>query len=68
MEGRYANTFKIGYNAVEFLIDFGQYQPDKEEEIFFFRVVTSPKYAKHLSNILKHVIDGYENKYNQIED
>lgn len=28
LEGRYANTFKVGHNAFEFLVDFGQVDPE----------------------------------------
>lgn len=67
LEGRYANTFEIGYNAVEFLIDFGQYHPENGER-FFIRVITCPKYAKELLKVLQCAIDAYENKYGVIED
>jgi len=28
IEGRYANYFKVGHNAFEFVLDFGQYYPE----------------------------------------
>ena len=31
VEGRYANYFKVGYNAFEFLLDFGQSYQDAEK-------------------------------------
>ena len=41
----YANQFEIGFNAFEFLFDFGQvYDEDATEA--HWRVVTAPAYAK----------------------
>jgi hypothetical protein len=53
LEGQYANYFKIGYNAYEFVIDFGQYYSESEDAHIQTRIVTSPAYAKALLNTLQ---------------
>jgi len=45
-EARYANFFQIGYNAYEFLIEFGQ------EENIHTRIYVSPQHAQFLSKLL----------------
>ncbi len=35
LEGRYANYFKVGYNAFEFLLDFGQFYPEAKAPIVY---------------------------------
>lgn len=67
LEGRYANIFEVGHNAVEFLIDFGQYHPGNCEK-YFMRIITCPKYAKELLGILQWAIGAYESKYGLIDD
>ena len=63
LEGRYANYFKVGQNAFEFLIDFGQFYPNGGNEYFHTRIISSPYYAKILLKILKESIDQYEQTF-----
>ena len=65
-EGRYANYFKIGFNAFEFVIDFEQSYSDDDKTELFARIVTGPVYAKTLLSILQSAIDCYEQKYGVI--
>jgi hypothetical protein len=44
LEGRYANYFKVGHNAFEFVFDFGQYYPEIDEAELYTRIITSPRY------------------------
>lgn len=60
LEGRYANYFKIGHNAFEFLIDFGQLYPESEEAQIHIRIITSPAYAKALLETLEASVKQYE--------
>jgi hypothetical protein len=61
-EGRYANYFKVGFNAYEFVIDFGQeYPPDPERT--YLRIVTSPPLARNLAEILERSLREYELKF-----
>ncbi len=50
-EGRYANYFRVGYNAFEFLFDFGQLHPENQypesqPAKIHTRIITNPIYAK----------------------
>jgi hypothetical protein len=62
-EGRYANYFKVGHNAFEFVIDFGQYYPGTDEAELYTRVIMSPHYARDLLNILQQSLVDYETSF-----
>ena len=66
LEGRYANYFKVGYNAVEFLVDFGQFYPEGKEARLHTRIITNPIYAKALFETLRESIDRYEQTFGTI--
>jgi hypothetical protein len=66
LEGRYANYFKVGHNAVEFLLDFGQFYPESEQAQLHTRIITSPIYAKALLETLRESIDQYEQIFGAI--
>ena len=68
LEGRYANYFKVGYNAFEFLLDFGQYYSEGEAAQLHTRIVTSPTYAKSLLEFLRDCIGQYEQQYGLIAE
>ena len=66
-EGRYANYFKVGHNAFEFVLDFGQHYQESEEAELCIRIVTSPSCAKDLSGILSDSITQYEKTFGTID-
>jgi len=66
LEGRYANYFKVGYNAVEFLLDVGQFYPEGKEARLHTRIITNPIYAKALLETLRESIDRYEQTFGTI--
>ncbi len=66
LQGRYANFFKVGHNAFEFLLDFGQSYTEGEPEQFHTRIITSPTYAKELLRLIRDSIEQYERTYGQI--
>lgn len=69
LESRYANYFKVGHNAFEFVMEFGQFYDDGEDrETIHSRIVTSPTYAKHLLQTLSHAIGQYETDYGTIDE
>jgi hypothetical protein len=74
IKGRYANYFKVGYNAYEFIIDFCRYYPKSdfcseiEKAELCERIITSPVYAKALMNILLKSIKEYEDTFGFIEE
>lgn len=60
----YANHFEVGFNAFEFLLDFGQDYggaPDSPERLA--RVVTAPAYAKVFSRLLARSVGDWEAAY-----
>ena len=67
-ESRYANHFMVGYNALEFLIDFSQQYQDCETVPAHTRIVTNPVYAKGLLKTLQAAIDQYEQTYGLIPE
>jgi hypothetical protein len=67
LEGRYANYFKVGYNAYEFVIDFGQYYPENDQAELCLRIITSPTYAKALLKTLEDSLDQYEKSFSTIQ-
>lgn len=66
LEGKYANYFKVGHNAFEFVIDFSQFYPESEEAELCARIITPPIYAKTLLKTLQESIDRYEQAFGVI--
>jgi hypothetical protein len=67
LEGKYANYFKVGHNAFEFVFDFGQYYPEIDEAELYTRIITSPRYAKELLATLQESIEHHENSFGRIK-
>ena len=67
LNGRYANYFKIGHNAYEFVMDFGQLYKENGGEKFHTRIITSPVYAQALLNSLLESIYNYEHDFGPIQ-
>ena len=68
LEGRYANYFKVGHNAFEFLLDFWQDYSENEEAELYIRIITSPCYAKELLETLRVSIEQYEQNFGSIKN
>jgi hypothetical protein len=68
LEGRYANYFKVGHNAFEFLIDFGQFYPGSKEAELCTRIITNPIYAKTFADVLRESIERYEKTFGAIQE
>jgi len=66
LEGRYANYFKVGHNAFEFLIECSQFYPQNEKEHLHTRIITGPAYAKALLETLRESIKQYEQNFGVI--
>jgi hypothetical protein len=66
LEGRYANAFKVGHNAFEFLLDFGQAAPTGDKVRFHCRIITSPVYAKAFLETLHESVEKYEKAFGVI--
>jgi hypothetical protein len=57
---RYSNYFEVGHNAYEFLIDFGQYQPEAAEVVLHTRIAVGPTHAKLLATTLSGAVALHE--------
>jgi hypothetical protein len=63
IEGKYANYFQIGQNAIEFILEFGQLYSDETLPLLHTRIVTSPSYARDLLILLKEALAEHESQY-----
>ena len=52
LEGRYANYFKVGFNAQEVVLDFGQHHGG-EEALMHSRIVICRAYLETLVTMLE---------------
>jgi hypothetical protein len=66
LEGRYANYFDVGYNAFEFILNFGQFQPEIGTTSQHTRIVTGPVYAKLLASMLADAVAACEREHGPI--
>jgi hypothetical protein len=66
VEGRYANYFKVGHNAFEFLLDFGQFYAESQKAQFHTRIITNPICAKSFLGILQQSLERYEQTFGAI--
>ena len=67
-EGRYANYLKVGHNAFEFLLDFGQFYPQSGQALLHTRLITAPVYAKAMLTVLQESMEQYEQTFGVIPD
>lgn len=65
-QARYTNYFEVGHNALEFIVDFGQYHPETTTAQCHTRIVTGPAYAKLLARLLTESIKRHETEYGTI--
>ncbi len=65
--GKYANYFEIGYNAFEFLMDFGQFYEGSERAELCTRIIMNPAYAKSFLKTVQKSIEAYEEQFGCIE-
>lgn len=64
--GRYANYFKVGHNAFEFVFDFGQIYTQVGPALLHTRIITTPVYAKTFLALLQESIDQHEQNFGAI--
>ena len=63
LEGKYVNYFKVGHNAFEFVLDFGQSYLENPAPQMHTRIVTSPAYAKAFLETLRESLAQYESSF-----
>ena len=67
VQGQYANYFKVGYNAFEFVFDFGQSYTGNDQAELYTRLILAPAYAKSLLETLKSSVENYESNFGDID-
>jgi hypothetical protein len=60
LEARYANLFRIGHNAHEMILDFGQVDPDGTAESVHSRIITAAPHGRVLLELLAAAVADYE--------
>ena len=68
IEMRCSNYFKVGDNAFEFLLDFGQFYAESKEAHPHTRIITSPIYIKSLLETLHESMEQYEKAFGAIQE
>lgn len=61
-EARYTNYFRIGFNAYEFVVDFGQEYPPAAERIHT-RIVLSAPLVRNLSETLERSLRNHARSF-----
>ena len=64
----YANYFEVGHNAFEFLIDFGQIDPQRGAILINSRLAVGPTHAKLLARLLARSVTEHEAEFGAIAD
>jgi hypothetical protein len=62
----YSNVVRIGHSPYEFMLDFGQFQPEGKRAFMDVRIITSPPHARAILKALEDNIARYEEKYGRI--
>jgi hypothetical protein len=65
LEARYANFFKVGQNATEFLFQFGQFHSGTDL-VWITRIVISPPFMKELLRMVDESVRAYEALFGEI--
>ena len=65
LEARYANFFKVGQNATEFLFQFGQFHSGSDL-VWITRIVISPPFMKELLRMVDESVRAYEALFGEI--
>lgn len=63
----YANSFRVGFNPSEFLLDFGR-QFEGAEARYYARIIMVPARAKALLELLGGSVRDYEEKFGRIAE
>ncbi|MGC1295072.1 MAG: DUF3467 domain-containing protein [Alloacidobacterium sp.] len=68
IEGKYANYFQIGHNAIEVIVDFGQLYSGEPFPLLHTRIITSPSYASDLLKLLAEALAQHDAQYGDSHD
>lgn len=67
-KGCYANYVRVGHNAFEFVLEFGQVYEGLGPRVMHTRIVTTPAYAKAMVKTLRTAIEEFEATYGELPD
>jgi hypothetical protein len=59
-DGKYANCFRVGFNAFELVIDFAQCGPESRIANLHTRIIVSPGHGRVLVRLLQRSIEDLE--------
>ncbi|HEU4433517.1 MAG TPA: DUF3467 domain-containing protein [Pyrinomonadaceae bacterium] len=68
LAGNYSNHLQVGFNAFEFLLEFGQFREKDSDVVNVVAIVSSPAFAKAFARTLNDSIANYEQRFGQIPD
>jgi hypothetical protein len=63
----YSNSFRVGFNPSEFLLDFGR-QFEGAQAQYYWRIILVPARAKALLHLLGGSVRDYERKFGGITE
>jgi hypothetical protein len=66
VDAQYANSFRVGYNAFEILLDFGKVSGEGGKSKIQSRIITTPALAQALLATLEHSLEEYQNGFGVI--
>ena len=64
-ERRYANHLRVGFNRLEFLLDFAQAY-EGSTELVHAQLVAAPAHVKQFTALMQGCISDYEQRYGVI--
>ncbi len=64
----YANYFEVGHNAFEFLIDFGQVDPQSGDININSRIAVGPTHAKLFLTLITRAVAQFESEFGLIPE
>ena len=65
-ERRYANHLRVGFNQLEFLLDFAQAYFGQEDQVHT-QLVAAPAHIKEFVALLQGCVSDYERRYGPIQ-
>lgn len=68
LTGTYSNHLRVGWNAFEFVLEFGQFREGDADAVSVTAIVTSPAFAKAFWRTLSDSIGSYEQQFGEIPD
>ncbi|MBD3180532.1 MAG: DUF3467 domain-containing protein [Candidatus Latescibacteria bacterium] len=66
-DGTYSNFVLTTHTASEFVLDFARMLPGLQKAKVHSRIIMTPQAAKSLLNMLGRTIEGFEERFGEIE-